>query len=85
MEKEILENIRCELSALIDRINTALRVKHILLTTEEAARSLNLSEVYLNQLRKGIDGPAYIKIGGAVRYRPEDLEDWVNKQIRRGK
>jgi hypothetical protein len=38
------------------------------LTTVQAAEYLNLSESFLDKARVRGDGPAFIRIGGAVRY-----------------
>ena len=84
MEKEFLEDLRCELSIIIEKIDTALEVKPILLTTEIAAKCLHLSEGYLIQMRKGLRGPKYLKISGAIRYQLKDLEDWAKSQPRHG-
>jgi excisionase family DNA binding protein len=53
--------------------------KSNLLTIEQAAGYLGISKHTLNSYRwddeKG--GPAYIKMGGKVAYRIEDLDSWV--------
>jgi excisionase family DNA binding protein len=47
------------------------------LTTREAARYLNCSASHLNKSRVRGDGPAFIRIGGAIRYAVEDLDDYA--------
>lgn len=47
------------------------------LTTEQAALFLSISESYLHKLRMHNKGPAYIRKGKLVRYRPEDLRNWM--------
>ena len=44
-----------------------------IMTPSEAARALGLSIFTLNKWRSRKIGPAYIKLGGAVRYRKSDL------------
>lgn len=47
------------------------------LKTPEAARVLGLSPRTLEKHRSCGTGPAYLKVGGAVRYRLADLEAWA--------
>ena len=49
-----------------------------LLTTEVTAEFLSMSEGTLRWWRSIGRGPQFIKCGGAVRYRLEDLEAWLN-------
>lgn len=55
------------------------------LTDEETARYIGMSESFLRQSRMNGDrlnrtpGPRYIKIGRAVRYLIEDLDDWLEE------
>jgi len=55
---------------------------HRLLTEREAAVQLNLSVRTLQQWRVRGIGPAYIKLGRAVRYNATTLETWVADQVR---
>ena len=48
-----------------------------LLTTAEAAALLELGPQTLKNYRHDNTGPAYIRIGGRIRYRHSDLEDWI--------
>ncbi len=50
-----------------------------LLTTQEAGRYLGLATSTLNKWRCHGDGPVFIKLGRAVRYRKEDLGDFLAK------
>ncbi|HTN58453.1 MAG TPA: helix-turn-helix domain-containing protein [Protaetiibacter sp.] len=50
-----------------------------LLTAREAAKLLSTSEAALAQLRYRNEGPAYIKLGRAVRYRPVDIEAFIER------
>ena len=52
-----------------------------LLDSLDAARFLNLKTpgTLANWRTRG-QGPAYIKVGGSIRYRMEDLERWLTQQ-----
>lgn len=60
-----------------------------LLTTDQAAQFLSLKPQYLRQLRARGAKPAsaphipFVKIGGSVRYRMQDLLAFVESSIRR--
>jgi excisionase family DNA binding protein len=47
------------------------------LTVRSAAHYLGLSASTLNKLRCTGAGPVYFKLGRAVRYAPQDLDDWL--------
>ena len=50
-----------------------------MLNTTEAAKFLTVTKASLEAWRfKGI-GPAYIKVGNAVRYQQSDLEEFLRK------
>ena len=55
---------------------------HRLLTTAEAAALLDKSKGWLDQSRGKGTGPRYLKIGANVRYRPEDIQAWLDQQVR---
>jgi len=48
-----------------------------LMTVMEAARWAKVSESYLNKARLTGDGPRFIRLGRAIRYRLADLEAWA--------
>lgn len=48
-----------------------------LLDAQKAAGWTGLSTSTLAKLRLTGKGPAYIKLGRRVGYRPEDLDDWI--------
>lgn len=52
-----------------------------LLKTEVAAEFLDMSPGTLRWWRSTGKGPQFVKCGGAVRYRTEDLEEWVASRI----
>lgn len=51
----------------------------ILVNTSEAARLLALSASHLEKLRffRDPNGPPYVRVGRAIRYRLLDLEAWA--------
>ncbi len=51
-----------------------------LLTEIEVAKYLHLSVACVRRWRLERRGPRFFKIGALVRYRPEDVEDWINAQ-----
>lgn len=54
-----------------------------LLTPRQAARLLALSTSWLAKLRLFGGGPAFLKLGRLVRYRPSDLSRWAESNLRR--
>jgi predicted DNA-binding transcriptional regulator AlpA len=53
------------------------------LNTREASALLGLAVPTLNKLRVYGDGPIFLKLGRAVRYRRADLESWLASRVRR--
>ena len=53
-------------------------MKRLLLTPDEVAESLQISKSYLYEL-KSRDRIPYVKVGANLRFRPEDLEEYVAK------
>ncbi|MEQ8600956.1 MAG: helix-turn-helix domain-containing protein [Devosia sp.] len=53
-----------------------------MLTTTQAAAHIGKSASWLNKSRMTGNGPVYLKIGGAVRYQPIDLDTWLASQRR---
>ncbi len=49
----------------------------ILMTVEQAAKYLGLAVSTLNKWRCLGEGPIFIKMGRAVRYRQKDLETYI--------
>ena len=52
-----------------------------LLTQREAAELLRLSERTLERLRVSGIGPKFLRIRHSVRYRPEDLREWLASRV----
>lgn len=53
-----------------------------LLTPKQVAEFAQLSEQTLAHFRCAGTGPPYLKFGGAVRYREEDLHRWIEDRVR---
>jgi hypothetical protein len=51
-----------------------------LMTEEQVSKLLHVSVASLRRWRLERRGPAFIKIGSLVRYKPEDLEQWLTIQ-----
>lgn len=51
------------------------------MNTAEAARYVRLGKTTLERFRISGDGPVYVKLGGAVRYRKADLDAWLGSRI----
>ena len=52
-------------------------------TTQQAAEFLGLKAHTPEKWRTTGIGPPFIYVGGAVRYRPADVEAWLDSQTRR--
>lgn len=53
------------------------------LNTLEAAAYVRLSKPTLDRLRITGEGPVYIQLGRAVRYRKTDLDEWLESRLTR--
>lgn len=51
-----------------------------LMTEEQVSKLLHVSVASLRRWRLERRGPAFIKVGSLVRYKPEDLEQWLTIQ-----
>jgi predicted DNA-binding transcriptional regulator AlpA len=49
-----------------------------LLSSSEAAKRLGLSLGHLQNMRSRGKGPDFIQLGRAVRYRPQDIEAYID-------
>jgi len=54
----------------------------MLLDTPQTAKRTGKSVSWLNHARQTGDGPEYLKIGHAVRYRVEDVDRWLESKAR---
>ena len=62
--------------------NKTAQTAGALLKEGQVARQLNLSVRTLQNWRLQGRGPAHQKLGAAVRYTPEAIENWVQGQLR---
>jgi predicted DNA-binding transcriptional regulator AlpA len=53
-----------------------------LLTPKEAVHFLRVSDSWLAKARMHGDGPPFVKLGRAVRYRETDLVRWLRSRAR---
>lgn len=51
------------------------------LDTAKAAEYLQLAQGTLERFRVQGDGPRFMKLGRAVRYRQADLDEWMESRI----
>lgn len=51
-----------------------------LLTAADMAAFLGVTEATLADWRYRHRGPAFVKVGRLVRYRPDDLDAWLDAQ-----
>ena len=51
------------------------------MTTIEAAEYVGLKKPTMERFRFLGQGPAYCKLGGAVRYRKKDLDEWLDSRM----
>lgn len=61
----------------VGNMQNELNEPSAVLTTREAAWHLGLAISTLNKWRVYGDGPVFVKLGRAVRYRREDLEAFI--------
>src|ERR1035437_9288588 len=54
-----------------------------LLSPSTLAAELDVSEHTLANWRSAGTGPAYARIGGLIRYRDNDVADWIESRVRR--
>ena len=52
-----------------------------ILDTTEAARYTGLKKATLDQWRSRGEGPKFVKLGRAVRYRRADLDAWIESRV----
>jgi predicted DNA-binding transcriptional regulator AlpA len=52
-------------------------------STKTLANRLELSTRTLERYRLMGAGPAFVKLGKLIRYRPQDVEQWVESQLRK--
>lgn len=52
-----------------------------LMTASDVADTLRVSEGTLRNWRSAKRGPRFAKFGGSVRYREEDVADWIEDNL----
>jgi helix-turn-helix protein len=57
-----------------------VRISSYLLTENDVSARLHISVDSLRRWRLEKRGPTFFKVGSLVRYRPEDLEQWLLAQ-----
>lgn len=78
-ERSDIEAVR--LLAIMEKKKTQsleVQKKSGLLDTRLAAEYIGKSTSWLNKSRMSGTGPTYLKLGGGVKYRIEDLDEWLN-------
>ena len=53
-------------------------MKKLLLTATEVAQLVGLSDKQIHRLNDRGDIPRPVRVGGSVRWRTSELEDWVD-------
>lgn len=51
-----------------------------LLSEQDVARITGMSVATVRRWRLLRQGPRFVKLGAAVRYRPEDVDAWINSR-----
>ncbi len=74
-EKQVAAKIEVSPARLVGWRGTSL------LNTDQAAMYLNLAKATLESMRVRGGGPLFIRLGRAVRYRPEDLDAWIGARV----
>ena len=52
-----------------------------ILDTDQAAQYLGLAKSTVEKMRVYGGGPRFLKLNRSVRYRSEDLDDWIRSRI----
>lgn len=52
-----------------------------MLNTREAADYVRLGKPTMERFRISGEGPVFVKLGGAVRYRRADLDSWIETRL----
>ena len=53
----------------------------VLLTSSQVSTYLHVPTSTLANWRYQGRGPAFVRLGGHVRYRASDVTDWINRQL----
>lgn len=52
-----------------------------LFTQDELAAKLKVSRGILRQWRRKLRGPAFVRVGRNIMYRPSDVADWLKQNV----
>jgi DNA-binding transcriptional MerR regulator len=52
-----------------------------LISAKDLAARLDVSPVTLQYWRRHDKGPAYVRVGKSIFYRPQDVEEWIVSQV----
>lgn len=52
-----------------------------LISAKDLAAQLGVSPVTLQLWRRHSKGPAYVRVGKSIFYRPQDVEEWIASQV----
>jgi hypothetical protein len=63
------------------RVTSMTVLDEPLLPEEAAARDLKVKKQTLAAWRNRKQGPAYLKVGRLVFYRPSDLREWLKSRV----
>jgi len=58
------------------------RCEDAYLTTDQVASMMQMSKSFWEKLRCRGGGPEYVKVGGRVRYHPQDVRDFMRARVR---
>ncbi len=58
-------------------MSTATKILSPFLNDREVAEMLGVSVATVRRWRLIKQGPRYLKLGGLCKYRPEDLQSWI--------
>lgn len=52
-----------------------------LLSPKQLAKYLGVTTLTLSQYRVQGRGPKYLKLGRVIRYRPSDVQEWIDEEL----
>ena len=58
-------------------------IEHSLLTEVAVSRQLRIPLSVLRKWRAINQGPLFVKVGATVRYRQQDVEAWLERELHR--
>lgn len=70
-----------EIIERLERIERALTVRAAYLDTRQASELTGISTVTLERWRVDGAGPPYVKLGRLVKYRRQDLDEFMGRHL----